>query len=266
MSVHQTPRSKASTKWSVIVLTLVFVGALGASALIYAQRTKAKGTAPDGSPESRVLSQIASILKDESKDAQQRIDEAMKIVEKSESQNEAPLVEPDRDPLGWVDPWGTWSAPFQRRTWSPFREMQEMRRNMDRQFDDALRRMDEGPSLRVDEPLRWSPQGEFEERDDAYVYRFDVPGVDKGEINVTLEGGYLTIEGHRESRIEEKNKDEGLLRREISHGQFRRSIALPSDVDANGAVQSKLDNGVLTITLPKLKGVPKSEPKRIEIQ
>jgi HSP20 family protein len=112
----------------------------------------------------------------------------------------------------------------------------------------------------------WIPQGEFEEKKDSYIYRFDLPGVEKTSVNVYIRNGRLIIEGSRESKIEEANKDKGLIRREIRQGEFRREITLPEDVDENGTIQSTLKNGVLTIELPKAKGKVKSEGRKIEIQ
>lgn len=61
------------------------------------------------------------------------------------------------------------------------------------------------------------------------------------------------------------SEDNGTFRREIRHGQFRRETILPDDVDVSGAIQSKLENGILTVTLPKLKGGKLPEPKNVKI-
>lgn len=266
MHIRNKLQSKVSTKWAAGVLALALIAAVGVSALIYADNQNAKESAKADSPKWSDLRQIDSILRDDSIDAQNRIDEALKILDQYKQERLSLLAEPEDVPLPTIDPWNNWTSPFQNPNWTPFREMQEMRRNMDRLFGDVLRQMDEGSSLTADEAYWWSPQGGFEETDDAYIYRFDLPGVDKGEVSVTIENGQLTVEGSRESKIESQNEDEGIVRREIRHGHFRRSVSLPSDVDLNAAAESSLENGVLTITLPKQKGAQKSKPKTIEVR
>jgi HSP20 family protein len=85
-----------------------------------------------------------------------------------------------------------------------------------------------------------------EERDDAYVVELELPGVREEDIEVTLSGRRLTVDG------EGKEKERvGLLRRRTrSIGRFHFEIELPGEVEGDG-VTASLDQGVLTITLPE---------------
>ncbi|MBN1919132.1 MAG: Hsp20/alpha crystallin family protein [Verrucomicrobia bacterium] len=117
-------------------------------------------------------------------------------------------------------------------------------------------RMDLGPgehafSLRMD----------TEETDKAYVYRLDMPGMEKDAIVVEVEDNVLTISGERNEQVEEE-KDGQTVRREIVYGSFTRAVTLPGNADAE-AITSKYDNGVLTITVPKKEHQAEEESRRI---
>jgi len=73
----------------------------------------------------------------------------------------------------------------------------------------------------------------------------ELAGVDPGDVEIAVADGQLLIAGHRRRRVEGQR----VLQLEIEHGDFRRQVALPEDVDANAAVAS-FDRGLLTITLP----------------
>jgi len=90
------------------------------------------------------------------------------------------------------------------------------------------------------------PRTDVEERDDAYVVEFELPGVRESDVEVSLAGRRLIVSGER------KEKERlGLLRRRTrSVGRFYYEVELPGDVDEDG-VTASLDEGVLTVTLPK---------------
>src|SRR3990167_8346120 len=73
--------------------------------------------------------------------------------------------------------------------------------------------------------LGWRPQIDIKEEPERYLVRADVPGVDPKDIEITLEGGMLTIRG---SRVEEgKDEREGYRRVERFSGEFFRRFLLP---------------------------------------
>lgn len=263
MNYKNILRTRIPVTWLVASLAtvLVVVGAIGATNL-HAALAKDKVLASPSDTGQENLQKIETILRDHEKDAQTRIEEALKVIDKIKNKDSAALS--PINPL-W-DPWMPLTSPFTGGGWSIFQEMNRMRSNMDRLFDDTFSRMKlNAASSRTTDTLTWSPQGEFEEKKDAYVYRFDLPGVQKGEVNITVKDGQLILEGRRESRVEQTDKDKGLYRQEVQHGQFRRVTALPGDVDVCGAIESKLENGVLTVKLPKLKNGENRPSKKIEV-
>jgi len=95
----------------------------------------------------------------------------------------------------------------------------------------------------------WAPM--FEVRENAQSLRIvgDLPGVNREDIEINVVDNYVTVSGRRET--EERIRDEQYLARERSFGQFRRSFTLPDHADFDH-ITSTLDNGVLTIVVPKL--------------
>ena len=90
------------------------------------------------------------------------------------------------------------------------------------------------------------------EREDAYVVAVELPGVDIGNIEITFEDGFLTVQGKR--RVAFDPSEERMHRAERRYGAFRRSITLPSSVKPD-AIETSTQDGVLQIVLPKAEEV-----------
>jgi HSP20 family protein len=88
------------------------------------------------------------------------------------------------------------------------------------------------------------------ETDKNIVVRSTVAGVDPENLDITLEHDMLTIRGSRSDENEEEDKN--YLYRECYWGSFSRSVILPAEVDEN-KIDAEMENGVLTITLKKVK-------------
>jgi HSP20 family protein len=86
------------------------------------------------------------------------------------------------------------------------------------------------------------------ESDDAIEVSVELPGIDEKDVEVTLEGGLLTVKGEKKAESEKKNKDHYVMERR--YGAFRRSFRLPDGLDES-KVTAKFDKGVLQIVLPK---------------
>lgn len=85
---------------------------------------------------------------------------------------------------------------------------------------------------------------------DKLIVKSTIAGVKPDDIDIAINNDMLTIRGHREQKDE---VDEGnYLYRECYWGSFSRSIILPVEVNAE-KVDASLENGVLTVTLPKAK-------------
>ena len=96
------------------------------------------------------------------------------------------------------------------------------------------------------------------EHDGLYTLRFDIPGVDPSHVDLTVEGGLLTVTA--ECPVEE-NEGATWLLRERPSGTHRREVRLGSRLDT-GDVTASYDNGVLTVTIPVRQ---EARPRRVEI-
>lgn len=99
---------------------------------------------------------------------------------------------------------------------------------------------------------RWSLlAGEMEETDKEIIVRVELPGMEKEDCHITIDGGMLYLRG--EKRFERTTQDSTYHVMERAYGAFQRAIPLPRNVDTNDA-QASYKNGVLTVRLPKLGG------------
>lgn len=92
------------------------------------------------------------------------------------------------------------------------------------------------------------PAIDVEDTPDAYLVKADVPGYSKDDLGIELDGNTVTIKGNT---IAEKGTDSpDLIYQERRVGEFRRTLTLPRDIDAEHA-EATFNNGVLEIRLPK---------------
>ena len=83
----------------------------------------------------------------------------------------------------------------------------------------------------------------------AVNVRAELPGLESKDIDIQVEDNVLTISG--EKKHERKEEKENFHLVEHSYGSFQRKITLPTRVDSEAA-QASLENGVLSLRLPKL--------------
>jgi HSP20 family protein len=122
--------------------------------------------------------------------------------------------------------------------WDPFRELDELYNRMNHLWESGV--TTDGAAD------RWVPLADIEETDDAYVLELDLPGVDKDDVDIEINGRELTVSGE----IKEKERAGILRRRTRKVGEFNYSVTMPMEIDAE-SVRADLDGGVLTITVPK---------------
>ncbi|KAK6779825.1 hypothetical protein RDI58_022009 [Solanum bulbocastanum] len=104
---------------------------------------------------------------------------------------------------------------------------------------------------------------DWKETPEAHVFKVDVPGIKKEEVKVEVEEGrILQISGERSREQEEKNDQ--WHRMERSSGKFLRRFRLPENTKT-GEIKAAMENGVLTVTVPKEEEKKKSEVKAIDI-
>lgn len=91
---------------------------------------------------------------------------------------------------------------------------------------------------------------DVEDQEDLVRVSFEIPGVNRDDVTVTIENGILTVAG--EKRVERTSGDEKSASYSVErrYGRFERSLSLPQSVDAD-KVAAQYENGVLTLALPK---------------
>ena len=97
---------------------------------------------------------------------------------------------------------------------------------------------------------------------DSYEMKIDMPEINKDDIKMSLEDGYLTIEAKVEKNTDENDK---YIRKERYYGEFKRSYYVGDNIKEED-IDAKLENGVLTLNIKKIEEVAKPEKKYIAIK
>ncbi len=135
--------------------------------------------------------------------------------------------------------------------WSPLAELTRINQQLQRYVDNWR----DLPSLFGD---GFAPLADVEETDDAFVVEIELAGVKKDDVNIELSGRRLVVTGERKER-----ERVGILRKRTrTVGQFHYEVVLPAELDED-AVTAELDEGVLTIRVPKAAS---ERPRRITVQ
>ena len=141
--------------------------------------------------------------------------------------------------------------------WRPRRELDVLRREMDRLWD----------RFNIERPLEWlggewTPSLDVSETTDKVVVKAEAPGIDPKEMDISMSGGVLTLKGEKKKEREENEENYHLVER--SYGSFSRSVRLPAEVQED-KVKASYKDGVLTITLPKTERA-KERAIKIEVE
>jgi HSP20 family protein len=141
--------------------------------------------------------------------------------------------------------------------WEPFRELDTIDRVVGNLFGrdarDAWERAQSSRTHRLAADLASDKDG--------YVFRFDVPGVPKDAISISMEDNVLTVSGERAESFAGNNDESTVYRREIVSGQFERSFRLPDDADKEKVTASYTD-GVLEVRVGRAEA---AQPRKIAI-
>ena len=108
----------------------------------------------------------------------------------------------------------------------------------------------------------WQPVFDITEDRKSYYLSLDLPGVNKKDVNLSVASDVLTISGLRESDL--KQSLDYSRFNQVSYGKFEKSFHLPENTNKNN-VSAKMENGVLTLTLKKVKEVS-DDIKKISIK
>ena len=127
-------------------------------------------------------------------------------------------------------------------------------REFDRLFDQL------GSAWSTVSDIDVSARMDVRDTDKGLEITLETPGVDQKDVKIEVDDNVLTVSGEKKTESEKKDADYRVSER--IYGAFRRSIVLPSNIDA-AQISASMDKGVLKITAPK-NG--KSQVKTIAIQ
>jgi HSP20 family protein len=145
--------------------------------------------------------------------------------------------------------WSGWPT-FGFREFPRLGAFDQLRNEMDRLLFDFERG---APQART------FPSARLEDKGAAFVVSAELPGLSEKEVEISATGATLTLKGERKVAAPEGY---GVHRNERSSYRFARTFELPSKVDAD-KVEASLQNGVLTVTLPK---AAEARPKQIAVK
>jgi HSP20 family protein len=135
-----------------------------------------------------------------------------------------------------------------------------LHREMNRLIDDAFRNFEGRTSFGKSLMASGWPDVEVSETDKEIKVTAEVPGMERNDIEVMLDGAMLRLRGEKRSETEDKDKKFS----ERFYGRFERHIPLSAEVEED-KINASFKNGVLTVTLPK-SAKAQSNVKRIAIK
>jgi len=132
-----------------------------------------------------------------------------------------------------------------------------LQREVDRLFDDFAR-----STLAMAGDGSLMPSMDITETEKEFVITAELPGLERKDVEISLEDNVLTIRGEKKSETKPDDKNKNVHVSERSYGVFYRVLELPTKVDPS-SVQATMSKGVLKITIPK---PARPESKKIEVQ
>ncbi|MBR1509456.1 MAG: Hsp20/alpha crystallin family protein [Bacteroidales bacterium] len=119
----------------------------------------------------------------------------------------------------------------------------------------------------MERPKATAPAINVLETPEAYQLELAAPGMTKSDFDVHLdEQGDLVINMEKKSDNKKEHEKGHYVRREFSYTKFQQTMLLPDDTDRE-AISAKVENGVLTVNLPKIKKVePENTKKQITVE
>lgn len=103
------------------------------------------------------------------------------------------------------------------------------------------------------------------ETPEAYRMELAAPGFKKEDFELEFEPGYLTIRGTTQAEKQSTENDEKLKRREFNYSTFSRTFSLPDNIRAED-IAAIYEDGILRVTLPKVKAVAEVPAKKITVK
>ncbi len=139
--------------------------------------------------------------------------------------------------------------------WDPFEEIRKTQERLNLLFEDFM------PKEKWEGGNVFTPAIDIKDEGNKLLVTTDLPGINKEDIELNLKEDMLEISA--KSGKEKETEEEGYIRKEREYTHFYRAVRLPTSVKGEGSA-AKIENGVLTITLPKME---LEEPaKKIQIE
>jgi HSP20 family protein len=129
--------------------------------------------------------------------------------------------------------------------WQPWQEMETLRRQFDRLFDELA---PVNPEAAASTAKAWTPAIELKTTDTDVVVRVELPGIEAKDLDIQVAREAIAITG--EHRMTAKTEERQFIRTEFRYGNFQRIVQLPVAVQ-NDQVNAEFKDGILTLTLPK---------------
>lgn len=145
-----------------------------------------------------------------------------------------------------------------------FDEIERMHEEMDRLFSRAYVGSERpliGHSGKNEVGKYRNPVCHLQETEKHMIATFELPGVDKGDIELNVEKDHIEVKV--EQKKEEKKDEKGVKSYYSSSMSFHKFMALPKEIDANSA-KAKYENGILRVEMPKVKEIKTG--KRLQIE
>jgi len=128
-----------------------------------------------------------------------------------------------------------------------------LRQEIDRLFEDTLGSYGGNRG--------WVPAVDVRENEREYTFEMELPGIAPEQVDVTADGGVLTVRGEKGMRTPREGEQGRVHFVERSYGAFVRAFQLPQGVD-DDAITAEFDHGLLTVHVPKAR---RAQPKKITI-
>jgi HSP20 family protein len=139
---------------------------------------------------------------------------------------------------------------------------------MDNWFDQIRNDFEQlfwNPGGRYQELTEWSraPAVDVVDHGDKYEMNVELPGINKEDINLEITPYGIELSANHEESTDEKGKN--WLRKERTTSSFYRCFDLPEELNTDD-VNAEMQDGVLTVTLPKKKPTPKQKSTKVKIK
>jgi len=129
--------------------------------------------------------------------------------------------------------------------WKPFGDLFSIHDRINKLFEDEFYKSSEKG---LDSLASWYPVADIYETKDNYVFKMELPGLSKEDVDIELSDNLLTIKGEKKEEKEVKKED--FHRIERFSGKFKRTFTIPKDIDSK-KISASMKDGIMEVRIPK---------------